>query len=484
MTAAAEPENKPRTAIIIGAGISGLACAYYLTRSCPNLHVRILESKAEAGGVIKSIVQDDLLVECGPESFSTLKGDVLDLAARLNISQQIIQTNAAHRRVFVCLGHRLRRLPEGLLNFSPAGLWSLVSTDVFSAGGKLRMACDFILPRAGADHDESLSQFIRRRLGNEALRTLAEPLISGVYGGDPELLSAAATLPQLVELERRHGSIIRGLLAARRKDSLKAAGPRYAAMSSFDGGITVLVENILRQLPADTVMVGKTATHIIRGGSAAGWTVLCADNSAFDADCLVLATPAQKAAMLLTEINPPLASCLQKIPRSPAILLNLVYERSKIRHALDGFGFVVPRQENMLISACSFSSVKFAGRAAPDRVLLRLFTGGLLKLPVMEMSDDELLKVCQQELEEVIGAGAPPLHHFISRYSEAIPQYLVGHSQLLVEIKKDLAGCPGIELAGNSYSGVGLSDCIKTARLAAASLCTYLDTCRTVNTCQ
>jgi protoporphyrinogen/coproporphyrinogen III oxidase len=471
------PPGSGRTAVIVGAGISGLSCAYYLSQACPDLQIRILESSARAGGVIKSINQDDLLVECGPESFSTLKADVLDLSGRLNISEHIIQTNQANRRAFVCLDHKLHALPEGLLMFAPSNLWSFVLTDVFSLPGKLRMSLDLVLPRYQGDRDESLSQFVTRRLGDEALRTLAEPMVSGICGGDPEMLSAASTIPQIVEMERKYGSVIKGLFQARmkRQASMQAAGPRYGALSSFDNGISVLVENIIKQLPQGCLFSSKTATHIIRGRNQASWTVLCADNSAFDADCVVLATPAQKAAMLLTEINPSLALRLQKIPRSPAIIINLVYDRNRIRHALDGFGFVVPRKEGMLISACSFSSVKFDGRAAKDRVLLRLFTGGMLKTQAMEMTDDEILQKCHQELKEIIGVEQPPLAHFLVRHAEAIPQYLVGHSELLAKIRDDLGNSPGIELAGNSYSGVGLSDCIKTARLAAANICGHLD---------
>ena len=478
-----QPPGNTKTAVIVGAGISGLACAYYLAQSCPNLQIRILESTGRAGGVIKSLVSDDVLVECGPEAFSTLKGDVLDLASRLNISQHIIQTRADNRRAFVSLGQRLRPLPEGLLMFAPANLWSFVMTDVFTPAGKLRMSLDLFLPRRKNSCDESLSQFVIRRLGSEALKTLAEPMISGIYGGDPDLLSAEATLPQLVEMERSHGSIIRGLMQSRRKQasSFRSAGPRYGALASFDSGISFLVENLLKGLPPDCFVSGKTVTHIMRGRNSADWTVLCADNSAFDADCIVLTTPAQKSALLLTEINPALASRLHKIPRSPAILINLVYDRSHVKHALDGFGFVVPLSEGMLISACSFSSVKFEGRAAGDKVLLRLFTGGLLKMQALEMSDEELLHKCQQELEKILSINAPPLSHFIVRHPEAIPQYLVGHSQLLSEIRKELSLSPGIELAGNSYNGDGLPDCVKTARIAAANICSHLNNRRDRN---
>lgn len=472
-----EQQNNSRTAVVIGAGISGLSAAYYLHLSCPDLQIRILEGDNRAGGVIKSVFQDDLLVECGPEAFSTLKGDVLDLSSRLSLSDRVIHTDIQNRRAFVCLEKTLRPLPQGILSFTPASLWSLVSTDIFSMAGKLRMSMDLFLPRRKEQIDESLSDFVTRRLGAEALRTLAEPMIGGIYGGDPELLSASATMPQLVEMERKHGSLIKGLMKSAKKRGASfqaAAGPRYGALASFDTGLYILVEKILRNLPEGSLLTGKTATHIMRGRGAAPWTVICADNSSFDADYLVLSIPAQKAASLLTEVNPSLSSLLQKIPRSPAVLINLVYERKQISRALDGFGFVVPRKEGLLISACSFSSVKFDGRSGKEKHLLRLFTGGMLKTQAMEMPDDELLQRCHQELAQILGIEGQPLKHFITRHAEAIPQYLVGHAQLLHEMSKELGKSPGIKLCGNSYSGVGLPDCIKTARAAAASICSHV----------
>ena len=464
-----KPICRPPTAIIIGGGISGLACAYELSRKCPQLQTKIIEKESRAGGVIQSVKRENLLIECGPESFSTLKPEVVELASSLNISEHIIQTMPQNRRSFVSLGRKLRSLPDGLMMFAPSNLWSFALTDIFTLSGKLRMSLDLILPRSCTNADESLSGFVGRRLGQEALHRLAEPMIGGIYGGDPSMLSASSTVPQLVEMERTHGSIIRGLMKARSRqsDSGTSSGPRYGALASFDGGISVLVRSILKNLPEDCLITGKSARHIMPGRNASRWTILCDDNSSYDADFVVLATPAEKSAALLTEVNFSLASKLQKITRSSALIVNLLYDRSKVRHVLNGFGFVVPRTEGMLTSACSFSSIKFAGRSSDDKLLLRLFTGGALKAEAADMSDKQLLKQCHSEMQTLLGVEERPLLHVISRHNEAIPQYLVGHSQLVADIENDLIASPGIELIGNSYTGVGLPDCIRTAQSAA-----------------
>ncbi len=460
---------RPPTAVIIGAGISGLACAYELSRLCPRLQVKLIEKELRAGGVIQSLESDNLLIECGPESFSTLKPEVLELSSSLDICKNIIQTKPSNRRSFVSLGHKLRPLPEGLMMFAPTNMCSFVLTDIFTLSGKLRMSLDLVIPKSNTDTDESLANFVRRRLGGEALDRLAEPMIGGIYGGDPSLLSAKSTVPQLFEMERSHGSIIKGLMKARQKHpcSVNSAGPRYGSLASYDRGISFLVESILNKLPESCLITGKSVTHIMPGRNGSRWTVLCADNSSFDADYVVLGTPAEKSAALLTEINFLLASKLQRIQRSSAVIVNLLYDRSRVRHALDGFGFVVPREEGMLISACSLSSIKFDGRCADNTLLLRLFTGGVLKPEAMELSDTQLLRQCHLEVQSLLGVEDTPLRQFISRHDEAIPQYLVGHSILVEEINKALSSSPGIELIGNSYTGVGLPDCIRTAKTAA-----------------
>lgn len=463
----AKRSNDIKSVVIVGAGISGLSCAYELKQRCPQLRITILEKAELAGGVIKSLNIDETLIECGPESFSTLKPDVLELARQLKISHRVIQTRAENRRSFVSLEKQLHSLPEGFMMFAPANLWSFALTEIFSLGGKMRMAMDLLIPKSDGKKDESLAEFVTRRLGKEALQKLAEPMIGGIYGGDAEMLSARSTVPQLVELEKQHGSIIKGLMKARRKEKLASSGPRYGALSSFDGGISVLVKALLDELPAEALLKSKTVKHIIKGRNSSRWTVLCSDNSSYSSDYVVLATPAQQSALLLSEINPGLACKLERIPRSSAIIINLVYDRCQIKHPLNGFGFVVPRSENMLVSACSFSNIKFEGRADEKRVLLRLFTGGVLKSESMILSDSQLIQKAHTELQSILGIEGNPKLKLVTRHQDAIPQYLLGHSELVQQIDKERLLSPGIELVGNSFTGVGLPDCLRTARAAA-----------------
>ncbi len=464
-----QPEKRRVGTIIIGAGISGLSCAYELSRLCPDMKIRILERESRAGGVIKTLRKDGLLFECGPESFSTLKPEVMSLAASLNIRQRVISTAESNRRSFVSLNGELHALPDGFMMIAPSNLWSFAKSKIFSLQGKLRMAMDMAIPACTASEDESLSSFVRRRLGDEALTKLAEPMIGGIYGGDPDLLSASCTIPQLVQLEKKYGSIIRGLMEGKKKESAatKSAGPRYGVLASFDEGISVLSDNILKALPDSCLQLSKDVMHISSGRNGCRWNVLCADNSSYDADFIVLATPAEHAGVILSEINPLVSDKLYKIRRSPAIIINIVYNSEQIKRNLNGFGFVVPRVEGTVISACSFSSIKFEGRSGSDKVLMRIFTGGSLKSNVMEHTDSELLRICHEELQKLLQIEGQPVMHVISRYDAAIPQYMVGHAALVEQIEEDLRLSPGIYLAGNSYTGVGLPDCVKSGMSAA-----------------
>lgn len=464
-------QGRQAVTIVIGGGVSGLAAAFELKNCCPQMQVRIIEKNLKAGGVINSFLANDALIECGPESFSTLKPELIELAKKLKIEKHIISCSSNSRRSFLCLDKSLHALPKGMMFFAPSNLYSFALSDIFSIPGKLRMSCDLVLPAKADDTDESLASFVSRRLGNEALEKLAEPMIGGIYGGDPELLSADSTVPQLVALEKKYGSVIRGLLNSQvQKKSAQASGPRYESLASFDRGISLLVSQLLNQLPPRTLIAGRAATHIRAGENGRRWTVVCDDNSLYGADFIILAAPAQVGAALLGEVNPVLADKLSRIQRSPAIILNLIYDRKQIKHALNGFGFVVPRQEDMLISACSFSSVKFEGRSNPEQMLLRVFTGGAQKIQSMSMTDLELVKQAHNELQKILGIERFPIQYFVTRHEQAIPQYLVGHKQLLKNIEADLHNCPGIEIAGNSYIGVGLPDCIRSARIAANNI--------------
>ncbi len=453
--------SKVPSTVIIGGGISGLACAYELLKANPRMRVCIIEKNDRAGGVINTIKEHDALIESGPESFSTSKPELIELARELKIEDRIIACNEDFRRVLLLLRQSLHSLPE----LKPL---SFALTDVFSPAGKLRILLEFFLPASMQNEDESLHSFISRRLGNEVLDKIAEPLIGGIYGGDPELLSAKATVGQLLAIEKKYGSLLKGIHTMQKQSTAKPkAGPRYDHLASFDGGIATLVGSLLAKLPENCFCGSRSAVHIRKGLNGEAYTIFCNDNSIFNADYIVLATPATASASLLSEVNPQAADKLRLIGRSPALILNFLYKKCQFKKPLTAFGFVAPKSEKLLISACSFSSMKFAGRAAADRVLLRVFTGGIQKEGAMLMSDHELIEKCEEELTRILGIQDKPEHTQIARHPEAIPQYQVGHCELVEKIWRDLEFSPGIVLAGNSFHGVGLPDCIKSARLAS-----------------
>jgi len=458
--------------VVIGGGIAGLSAAHRLVESKrPGLEVTLLEGSDRFGGTIHTIERDGCLVELGPDSFLSTKPWLSDLAGRLGVADRIIPTASTHRRSHVVHRGRLHSLPDGFLMMAPTRLWPMVTTSLFSWTGKVRCAMDLLLPRGPEDGDESLGAFVRRRFGGEVLERVVQPLIGGIYAGDPDTLSLKSTMPRFLEMESRHRSVIRAMVAQRRAATKKASGSsagsgaRYGELVSFDRGMQTIVHALLQHLPADT---GRTRTEVVsldRQGNL--WRLACRDGSRFEADGVILALPSRNAAELLHGTDADLYEELAAIPHASSAVMNLMYRRSDVPHPLDCFGFVVPAAEERKIIACTFSSVKFPNRAPEDLVLLRVFIGGAFQQELLRGDDDELQRVVYYELKDLMGIEAAPRNNILARYPDAMPQYLVGHGQRLERIEALIERHAGLALAGNAYRGVGLPDCVHSGEQAA-----------------
>jgi oxygen-dependent protoporphyrinogen oxidase len=332
------------------------------------------------------------------------------------------------------------------------------------------MAMDLVLPRGG-DPDESLGGFVSRRLGREALERVAQPLVAGIYTADPDVLSLAATMPRFLELERRERSVILGLWRTARRAPAEAAGAsgaRWSLFVTFAHGMEEFVRALAGRLPSDAIRLKERVASVTREG--AGWRLGMADGSAATADGVIIATESHQAGRMLRYTDPALSHLLDGIAYVSSATVTLGWRRADIPHPLDGFGFVVPQVERRPIIACTFSSVKYRGRAPDGFALLRVFVGGALNEAVLDGDDETLSRVARAELDELLGIQAPPLFSRVSRYPKAMPQYEVGHLARVEAIEGCLRAHPGLALAGGAYRGVGIADCVHSGEDAAARM--------------
>ena len=466
----------PPRIVIVGAGIAGLACAARLLDLSRErgraLDLTILDSAPRAGGVISTEHRDGFLVEKGPDCFITEKPWALDLCRRLGLEDQVIGTNPECRRSFVLLRGRILPIPEGYQLMAPGRLWPFATTPILSLAGKLRAACDLILPRGAPRDDESLASFVRRRFGSEVLERLAQPLVAGIYNADPERLSLRATMPRFLEMERRHRSLILALALARRRRASPdsgVSGARYSLFVTLRGGLQVLIDRLVARLPAEALRLGTRAVSLRRDGGR--WTVALDGGGRLEADAVVLAMPAIGSAPLLRDVEPALADSLGSIRYGTSATVNLGYRLDDIPFPVRGFGFVVPRSERLSLIACSFSSVKFERRAGEGTILLRCFTGGEM---AEQTTRDDLERAVRDDLKRSVGLTASPILSTTSVWPKAMAQYEVGHTDCVKRIEALLARHPGLALAGNGLRGVGIPDCVHSGERAAESTATVI----------
>ncbi len=457
---------------VVGGGITGLAAASRLTELSGQrgiaLKLTLLEARDRLGGTIATERAGGFLIEAGPDSFLSEKPWALALCERLSVTHRLVRTDDRFRQTFVVHRGRLQPLPEGFQLLAPTRLMPLFASSLFSWPGKLRMAMDLVLPRGRPGEEESLGAFVRRRLGREALERVAQPLVAGIYTANPDQLSLAATLPRFLEMERRHRSVILALWkAARRNPEVDSGsgGARWSLFVTFAEGMEELVRILAERLPSGSVRLKERVDAVTREGD--GFKVSLADGGALQAGAVVLATEAYQAARLARYLDPALARLLETIPYAASATVSLAYRRQEIPHPLDGFGFVVPRSEGRPILACTFSSIKYPGRAPEGFVLLRLFLGGALNEGILQEDDAKLLALSRSQLADLLGVTAVPTLSRVHRFPASMAQYHLGHLDRVAAIERRVAKQSGLALAGSGYRGVGIADCIRSGEDAA-----------------
>jgi protoporphyrinogen/coproporphyrinogen III oxidase len=472
--------TSPPRVVVVGAGIAGLAAALRIAREAPAVDLVVCEAGARPGGVIateRGGERGEYLIEAGPDSFLTEKPEALRFCEELGIASRLVGVQSAAARAYVLHRGRLTPIPEGFRILAPTRVGPCLRSPLFSWPGKLRMAMDWVLPRGRPLPDESVASFVTRRLGREAFDRAAEPMIGTIYTADATTLSVAATMPRFLELERRYGSVIRGLLHARGGAQHEAARPastadpqagrRFGMFATPLDGMQALVDAAVSRLPAGVLRLHTAVTHVALAPGERRYQVTLSGGEHLEVDGVIIATSSAAAARFLAEVDAGLAAMLNSISYASSASVTLAYRRTEVRHPLEGFGFVVPRVERRPILAASFSSMKFPGRAPADRVLLRVFLGGALSPGVLDRGDDDLVAIVRREMETLLAATAVPHFTRVHRHRAAMPQYLVGHLERVGEIEARVASHPGLALAGAAYRGIGVPDCVRSGESAA-----------------
>lgn len=491
------PQNRPANdtvdVAIIGGGISGLAAAYYLEKHARQanrpLRYTLIERSPSPGG---KIVTDHVhgfgdtpfIVEGGPDSFLTQKPWALQLARELGLDNDLLGTNDHKRKTFVLNKGKPTPLPDGVMMIVPTRFMPFALSPLISPLGKLRMGLDFFIPKRQDDSDETLADFIRRRLGDEALDKIAEPLMSGIYNAEAERQSILATFPRFRDIEKKHGSLIRGMLAARNSragtrapahsDSApKAATSMFVSLRSGTHGLVKAVAAALTgELRLNTGVERITRSDTNPSEQAPRYQLHLSDGSVVNAEAVLLATPAYVSADLLADVAPGAADLLATIRYVSTGTLSFGFRRSEVHHPLNGFGVVIPRSEKRPINAITWSSTKFDHRAPQDHVLLRVFFGGSRNPDMVDRSDDELIAIARSELRQLLGIDAEPVMHRLYRWRNATPQYDIGHLERVAAIEAALPA--GLYVTGSPYRGIGIPDCVHQGQQSAERIWTQL----------
>jgi oxygen-dependent protoporphyrinogen oxidase len=430
--------------VIVGAGISGLSAAYYLARAGkPSI---LLDPRPRAGGVIETERAEGCIIEGGPDSFLAAKPEALTMIRELGLESELISSNDFQRKTFIRKGGRMIPMPDGLMMVVPTKIVPMALSGLLGWGTKIRMGLEFFR-KPGAPHpDRSIAEFIRDHFGQETVDYLAEPLLSGVYGGDPRDLSVDSVLPRFAEMEKKYGSLTRGALANRPK---QGGGPLFR---SLKGGMGQWVDAIVAAIRGNAELRQARAEAVER---LPGGFRVKAGGDWLETENVVLASEAYNAAKLL---DGRLADLLNQVPYSSSVLVVFGYDAPQ---PMPGFGFLIPRKERRQIAAATFVGTKFPHRVPQGLTLVRCFLGG-------EATPD--VDAVHRELQDLSGISGKPRFHRLFRWPRSMAQYTVGHSLRNAEIQQLVAAASGLHLAGNAYGGIGIPDCVRSGKQAAAQI--------------
>lgn len=460
--------------LIIGGGITGLTSAFYLQQEIKEKNlpykIKLVEKSDTLGGKIETIQRDGFTIERGPDSFLSRKTPAVTLVEKLGLTDQLVRNATGQAHILV--EKKLHKIPPGSFMGIPTEARPFLFSGLFSPKGKARAAMDYVLSKGKAQEDQSLGHFFRRRFGDELVENLIEPLLSGIYSGDIDEMSLMATFPNFYHLEQKYGSLIKGLQKTMpKKPKSKTKEKQPGIFYALQGGFASLVSEIEKQLDDNIVSLSTAVDHVEK--KEHGYHVLLSDGTVYKADAMIVTSPHQTLKQMFSQHD--VFQVVDDIPNASVANVALAFDQQAIKKELDGTGFVVSRNSDYRITACTWTHRKWPHSTPEGKVLLRSYVGGPHDPKAAFLTDEEIVDIVLQDLNKLMKIKGDPLFTVVTRFQNVMPQYTVGHQQRIKELHDYAATqLPGVWFAGASFDGVGVPDCIEQGERAVLELLQFM----------
>ncbi|WP_188455240.1 protoporphyrinogen oxidase [Virgibacillus oceani] len=464
--------NEKKQIVIVGGGITGLTAAYYLQKEIKAhqlpYNVKLVEASERLGGKIKTFKKDGFTIERGPDSFLSRKRPAVKLAEELGMTGELVRNGTGQS--YIMVQGKLHKMPSGSFMGIPTQVRPFLFSGIFSGKGKLRAGLDFVLPKGKEQTDQSLGQFFRRRFGNELVENLIEPLLSGIYAGDIDDMSLMATFPNFYQLEQEHRSLVKGLQNTMPKPK-KSKGKKPGMFFSFKDGLESMVDRLADELEEHTITLNAAVDHVEK--KEHGYHLLLSNGEVKKADTVIMATPHYTLPKMFSQYD--FFKRFKDIPATSVANVALAFDKSAIDQDIDGTGYVVSRNSDFRITACTWTHKKWPNSTPDGKVLLRCYVGRPSDQEVVDLSDQEIIDIVLNDLNKTMNINGEPEFSVITRWKNAMPQYTVGHKERIGEVRNMVnEQLPGVFLTGSSYEGIGVPDCIEQGEKAVADVLTFL----------
>ena len=468
--------------VVVGGGVAGLGAAFKVKRAADegcDVSFTLVEKDPRLGGKLMTERVGDFIVDGGSDAFIAQKPAVMRVAKLAGFDGDQMPSDESRKKTLILKKGQLIEMPDGVMQFAPTKFWPFATTRLFSWPGKIRAGMDLFIPKkkvpAGELNDESLESLVVRRMGREILDRLAEPLVGGVHASDPALMSLAATFPNLLEMEQKHGNLIKGFLAQRklaeemkRKYPADPKKPR-TFFNTFKEGMQELPDGMAAAAGAENIRTGVSATRLecLEGD---GWRVHLSDGGSLEADAVVIATEGWAASDLVATVDSELCDLIATIPHSSSATVSLGFDTDDLGFSLDAFGVLCPEIEHRALMAATYSSTKWPNRAPKGKALLRGFVGGPHNQDIMDRTDEEIIEITKSEMRSILGLKVEPVFARVYRWVNGMPQYTMGHLDRVAQIEHRVSMIPTLGIGGGSYRGVGIANCIESGEAAVTKV--------------
>ncbi len=471
-------QNQNKKVVVIGGGITGLTAIYYLQKEIKEknlpIDVILIEASHRLGGKIQTVTENGYVIERGPDSFLARKTSAARLASEVGLENQLVNNSTG--KSYVLVDNELHPMPGGSVMGIPTQMGPFVTTGLFSLQGKMRAAADFVLPRSNVKGDQSLGQFFRRRLGNEVVENLIEPLLSGIYAGDIDKLSLKATFPQFHQVEQKHRSLILGMKKTTPKPQKNGNEPekKKGVFLTIKSGLQSFVDRIESKLDPNSVIKGVKIDSIVQSDGDSSYILQLNNGEVMKTDSVIVTTPHQAVQSMFSHYD--FFEHLKEMPSTSVATVAMGFDEKAIKQDIDGTGFVVSRNSDYTITACTWTHKKWEHSTPKGKVLLRCYVGRAGDEAIVDLSDEQIEQIVLEDLKKIMDISMSPEFTIVSRWKDAMPQYTVGHKQRYEEMIKNVEHqLPGIFIAGSSFEGLGLPDCIDQGEKAVSNVLGYLN---------